>query len=134
MFHVVYVSRPTRPFVAPERDLVLADARAFNAERGVTGVLVQTAAGFVQLLEGEREAVEEVFRRVATSTRHDEILRTPAIEVAERVFPDWDMGFEAAPPGAFVERVLTPLVRHELIDGTRVRDVLVERFLSLPAA
>ena len=134
MHHIVYVSTPTRAFTVADREDVLRDARAFNAEHGVTGLLVHTDAGFLQVLEGELDDVERVYARIAASSRHATLLRTPALEVPRRVFPGWAMGFDEALPGQLVEHVLEPLVQHRLLDGHRVRGVLLERWRSLVAA
>lgn len=129
MFHIVYVSSATRPFTEADAEEVLQDARAFNAEQGVTGLLVNTTAGgFLQVLEGEADAVEAAFRRAAASSRHEAVLRTPALAVPERVFPTWSMGFERALPGQLVEHVLQPLVDHQLMGSSQVRAVLLERW------
>jgi hypothetical protein len=129
MFHVVYVSSATRPFTEADAEEVLQEARAFNAEHGVTGLLVHTATGgFLQVLEGEADAIEAAFRRAAASSRHETVLRTPALPVAERVFPTWSMGFERALPGQLVEHVLQPLVDHQLLTSSQVRTVLLERW------
>lgn len=135
MFHIVYVSTATRAFTDDDAEAVLAEARAFNEAHGVTGLLVHAEAGaFLQVLEGDADAVEAAYQRAAASDRHTQVLRTPAFEVAERVFPDWSMGFERALPGQLVEQVLEPLVRHRLVDGDLVRAVLLERWGQLQAA
>ena len=129
MHHIVYVSTATRPFTPADAERVLADARAFNAARGVTGLLVHTSSGgFLQVLEGERDDVEAVFARVATSSRHTALLRTPALEVGRRAFPEWSMGFEQAVPGVLAELVLQPLVDHRLVGPDQVRAALLQRW------
>ena len=134
MHHIVYVSRATRPFGPDDAQHVLTEARAFNEEHGVTGLLVHAEAGaFFQVLEGEVSAVEAAYRRAAASDRHDQVLRTPAFEVPARVFPAWSMGFERALPGQLVEQVLEPLVRHQLVEGDLVRAVLLQRWGVLQA-
>jgi hypothetical protein len=130
VYHVVYVSRETRPFGPVDAEEVLSQARAFNASRGVTGLLVHAAGSFLQVLEGERDDVEAVFARVVASSRHEEVLRTPPVAVPARVFPEWSMGFAHAADGVMVDQVLRPLVRHDLIAGSRVKDVLLARYLS----
>lgn len=141
MFHLVYASTATRPFTDDDAAQVLGDAQAFNAAHGVSGLLVhcrdRLGAGpglFLQVLEGEREAVEAVYAKVASSGRHTDLRRTPAFEVAARVFPQWAMGFERALPGQLVDQVLSPLVHHRLVVGAQVRDVLLERWGALLAA
>ena len=130
MFHIVYVSTAARPFTDSDAAAVLDDARAFNLAHDVTGLLVHTAGAFLQVLEGSADDAEAAFGRAAASSRHHTVLRTPAIAVPERVFPQWQMGFEHAPSRVLVEQVLTPLVHHQLLDGSQVRQVLVDRWLQ----
>ena len=130
MFHIVYVSTATRPFGDADAAAVLDDARAFNQQRDVTGLLVHAAGHFLQVLEGAADDVEAAYARAAASTRHRSVLRTPALAVPARVFPQWRMGLEHAPSQLLVERVLEPLVRHDLIAGSQVRAVLLERWVT----
>lgn len=134
MFHVVYMSTATAPFTAEAESEVLESARAFNTEHGVTGLLVHAAGFFLQVLEGEQDAVEAAYARAAASDRHTALLRTPALEVPERVFPDWAMGFAAAAPGHVAAQLLQRLVDHQLITAEQVRAVLLERFSETVAA
>lgn len=129
MFHLVYVSTATRPFTDADAAEVLQEARFFNETHGVTGMLVHADfGGFLQVLEGAQHDVEAAYARAVASSRHEALLRTPLIPVAERVFPDWSMGFERALPTQLVERVLQPLVDHRLITGDQVRAVLLQRW------
>ena len=134
MFHIVYVSTATRPFTDADAEQVLGQARAFNDEHGVTGLLLHVGDTFLQVLEGESDAVEAAYRGAAESSRHSDVLRTPAIPVAGRVFPEWAMGFERAAPGQLVEQVLQPLVHHQLVTGELVREVLLQRWYAGVAA
>ena len=134
MFHIVYVSTATREFSALDADDVLAEARAFNEAHGVTGLLVHVPGSFLQVLEGEQADIEAAFARAAASSRHTDVLRTPATPVLRRVFPQWLMGLEHAPSQLLVEQVLQPLVHHQLIAGTQVRQVLLDRWMVSAAA
>ena len=131
MHHLVYVSDATRPFDDADAEQVLAEAREFNATVGVTGLLVHANGRFLQLLEGHADDVEAAYARAAASDRHTRLLRTPLLPVEDRVFPDWQMGYEHAAPGTFVEQVLQPLVDHRLLEGSAVRQVLLDRWLTL---
>lgn len=134
MLHLVYTSTATRPFADEDAAEVLRSARRLNASLGVTGLLCHARGTFLQVLEGEAEALERVYEQVLASSRHHRLLRTPLIDVPERVFPQWHMGFERALPGEVAGRLLQPLVDHRLVTGQQVRDVLLARFTSTAAA
>ena len=64
-----------------------------NAEDGISGVLLTLgSAFFFQIIEGDDEAVDNLYSRVLRDDRHTDIicLRTEH-DIAERLFPDWSM-------------------------------------------
>ncbi len=72
----------------------MAGARARNKAIGVTGMLLFHDGTFLQALEGEQRAVNEVFASVQSDARHRDIAvlhRGPGFE--QRVFGDWPLGF-----------------------------------------
>ena len=90
---LVYTSRSIRP--PEEADLValLEAARDNNARLGVTGVLVYGDERFVQVLEGEDEAVHEVFSHIATDRRHYAVQILADEPIVRRAYAHWSMGF-----------------------------------------
>jgi hypothetical protein len=131
--HIVYISTATGPLDADAAQALLEDARDFNAQHEVTGLLVHAAGSFLQVMEGREDDVEAAYARAAASRRHRALLRTPAFAVQERAFPNWAMGFERAAPSAVVSTLLQPLVDHKLVTAEQVRDVLLERFTTMRA-
>jgi hypothetical protein len=94
MRQLVYVSRATRPLEFHEEAEILATARACNEESGITGVLLAKDQLFIQLLEGDHEAVEETFRRIRRDRRHIDVTVLCDGETnMPRLFADWRMGF-----------------------------------------
>lgn len=78
----------------PELERILSSARRKNASLGVTGVLLYRKGEFVQLLEGEREAVEHVYyERIARDPRHVALSLNWEQTIPQRSFADWSMGF-----------------------------------------
>ncbi|MEE2915447.1 MAG: BLUF domain-containing protein, partial [Pseudomonadota bacterium] len=51
-------------------DAVLAVSRRNNARDGITGLLYADGRRFLQVLEGERAAVERAYQRIAADPRH----------------------------------------------------------------
>lgn len=109
MIHrLLYVSTAADALTAPELEAILRTAQARNAALGLTGLLVFTGRHFMQLLEGEPDAVEAVFAAICADERHHDVAKLIAEPAQDRAFPDWSMalqtpeGAEVAPEQAFV--------------------------------
>ena len=70
---------------------ILASSTRNNPENGITGVLVATETHFLQVLEGEFEALNATFERIARDTRHEGTQLISFTEIKERKFADWAM-------------------------------------------
>jgi len=70
---------------------ILASSSRNNPESDITGVLVATETHFLQILEGEFEALNATFERIACDTRHDTVQLISFTEISKRQFPDWAM-------------------------------------------
>lgn len=128
MHQFIYTSRAVVPLDEEELDALLEGARRFNAEHGLTGMLLYYRddalenGAFMQYLEGPEEAVGRVMReRIEPDRRH----RGIEVFVDEprdgRLFDGWYMGFPVTstrrPPEGFIELMdvdLEPTVREEL--------------------
>jgi hypothetical protein len=53
-YQIMYSSQATKPMTVAALEEILADARAGNEERNVTGALVYVDGVFFQIIEGER--------------------------------------------------------------------------------
>jgi hypothetical protein len=76
------------------RDLnTIMDASNRNNEKaGITGALIFDTLWFVQILEGEREAVSATLRRIAQDERHDNLVIMDTRPADRRLFGNWWMG------------------------------------------
>jgi hypothetical protein len=96
LYHLIYESRATQPF--SDRDLLelLRHSRGYNAQRGLTGLLLYSPQGrFLQVLEGEKAEVEALYQHISHDTRHTACLLLLAGPLAARRFAEWRMGFRA---------------------------------------
>lgn len=132
MFYLVYVSSATRPFSGEDLRVLLETCRKNNAELGITGMLLYKDGNFMQVLEGDEEAVRGLYARIAADPRHggEMILQQGFTE--GRQFPDWSMGFRdldspevRAEPG-YSEFLNTPLTGQEFSgDPSRAQKLLL---------
>lgn len=94
LIQLVYASATTKRFSKKELVKLLELSRARNAERDVTGVLLLAEGTFFQVLEGEEETVEALFKHISKDPRHDRVLMVARTEIETRLFGDWSMGFQ----------------------------------------
>lgn len=62
-----------------------------NVEHGVTGLLLYNGRNFLQLLEGDKAAVDKLMAIIEKDPRHAGLAILHKSEVEARVCPDWAM-------------------------------------------
>lgn len=95
MVYLVYVSSATTLMSEEELVALLQGAREINARQGITGLLLYSSGNFIQVIEGEEVAVEELFQKISLDPRHSNIIILLKRPLQQRMFADWSMGFKA---------------------------------------
>lgn len=72
---------------------ILQSAVKHNSKNGITGMLLYSGGNFLQVLEGEKAAVDETYARICRDPRHRNAVLLVEEEVTERHFPNWQMGY-----------------------------------------
>ena len=88
---LLYVSRAVGPQTSTVTAAILTTAQAHNPKHAIGGVLCQGQGLYLQLLEGERSAVNRLFTRIAVDTRHKDVELLHLQEVERRRFAAWSM-------------------------------------------
>lgn len=70
---------------------ILAEARPRNAAAGITGALTVVDGQFVQIIEGEESALDDLVARLVRDHRHRDLRVLDRRKVTTRAFGDWDM-------------------------------------------
>lgn len=110
VFGLAYSSRALTAF-DDEALLELADcAAAKNEQLGLTGYLYFRNKLFIQYLEGEQKAVENLMAKIKTDPRHEVTSIVPLPSCPERIFPHWYMRFL----GSDLPKTQTPTLEDEL--------------------
>ncbi|NBP68783.1 MAG: BLUF domain-containing protein [Cytophagia bacterium] len=94
MYYLVYSSVAVS---ITENDLhdILQTSHLRNAGLNLTGMLLYCNGKFLQVLEGEKEAVHNLFYKINRDLRHKDINVLLEGTIAARNFKDWSMGFKA---------------------------------------
>lgn len=72
---------------------IVGQARAHNAQRSITGLLVFDGSRFCQHLEGPPHAVDTLMNRIAQDTRHLNVRVLYSGQRQERRYKRFDLGF-----------------------------------------
>ncbi|MGI4742145.1 MAG: BLUF domain-containing protein [Janthinobacterium lividum] len=101
LYHIVYESQATQPFSETELTALLAQARHYNTVHDVTGLLLHAPSGrLIQVLEGERKLLEDLYLRIIRDPRHQHCTIRSSGPLPARRFGEWRMGFRATSEGA----------------------------------
>src|SRR4051812_22650157 len=103
LFRLVYASRailPVMPRFEATIDDILAVAQPKNARLGVTGLLLAHQGWFVQVLEGPRRNVSQVFGAIGRDLRHAQMELLTGGPAQERLFGQWNMCARTITPKA----------------------------------
>lgn len=94
MYHLVYISYASRPLREDDLLDILNTSRLNNKKYGITGMLVYLHEKFIQVLEGEYEAVNKVYHEIKQDLRHRKVITVLEGNTEQRIFKDWSMGFK----------------------------------------
>ena len=92
LVRLLYASRATRPITPGAHESILEQSRAHNPKLGITGVLCYSDDVFIQVLEGGRDEVCELYNTIARDDRHQNVRILSFEEIRERRFGNWTMG------------------------------------------
>ena len=92
LVRLLYASRAAAPVTAPVVDSILEQSRKNNALHDITGMLCFSEDIFLQVLEGGRDEVCELFNTIVRDLRNVGVRILIYEEIAERRFGGWTMG------------------------------------------
>ena len=88
----VYASRAASALTAPMIEDILDRSRVNNPAHGITGILCYSGDVFIQVLEGARDEVCELYNSIVRDQRHANVRIIVFEEIRERKFCNWTMG------------------------------------------
>lgn len=88
----LYASRAAAGTGPAMLDDILAQSRRNNPKQGITGLLCVSNDVFIQLLEGGRDEVCELYNAIVRDARHEHVRLLAYDEISQRQFGNWTMG------------------------------------------
>lgn len=92
LVRLLYASRAAEALTQEAVDSILATSRKGNPALGITGLLCHSGDIFMQVLEGGRDAVSQLYNTISQDPRHRDVVLLDYQEITERRFAGWTMG------------------------------------------
>ncbi len=86
-----YISRSAGPQTSVVTGSILKTAMVFNRVNQITGVLCQGDGFFLQMIEGERSIINQLYGRIARDSRHKDVELVKFEEITQRKYSQWSM-------------------------------------------
>lgn len=93
LIQLIYSSVATERMPKSKLYKILLAARSGNASLDVTGLLVFVNGVFLQILEGERDVLSTLMKKISSDPRHSNVKVLREIDVDQRTFPSWRMAY-----------------------------------------
>ena len=94
LYSLSYTSRAILDFQKEDLLSLLSQSRAKNSSLNITGLLLYGDGIFIQILEGNKEDVMNLYTDINDDPRHINIVTIYQKQIIARAFPDWAMGFK----------------------------------------
>ncbi|MBG6077144.1 BLUF domain-containing protein [Polaromonas sp. CG_9.11] len=95
LIRLLYASTAQEGVDLEEFKRILLQSQANNDRRDLTGMLAFNSKLFLQVLEGARDEVNDLYTRLLRDPRHHTVAVLSCKEIEERHWANWSMGFAA---------------------------------------
>jgi hypothetical protein len=93
LVRLLYASRASAPVKDNMLDSILLQSQKHNPKLGITGILCYSEDLFLQVLEGGRDEVCDLYNTIVRDDRHTNVRILTYQEISERNFGGWTMGY-----------------------------------------
>ncbi|RYY32138.1 MAG: BLUF domain-containing protein [Sphingobacteriaceae bacterium] len=95
MHNIIYISTSDKLLNDFELAELLTVSRENNKAVDVTGMLLYAEGTFIQVLEGHKDDVQYIYKKVLNDYRHRNITELANSSINKRNFENWAMGFSS---------------------------------------
>ncbi len=90
---LIYASMAARPITNEDLAAILEISRDWNGKNNITGMLCFGNNRFLQILEGNRVLIDDLFTRILKDKRHHNIKLLDYGQTKEHLYKNWSMGY-----------------------------------------
>ncbi|WPU92625.1 BLUF domain-containing protein [Mucilaginibacter sabulilitoris] len=130
MEYIVYVSTAKRLLSEKELIDLLKVSRARNKKYNVTGMLLYCQGTFMQVLEGDKNSLELIYKTIELDQRHKNIIKLAEGILKKRNFPEWSMAFASVNSETLqeIEGFLSSSINHTTDSADHITVTMLKTF------
>ncbi len=87
MYELTYESEAIEGVTSHDVILILEESRIFNNKKDIPGCLVLHNRKFIQIIEGKRGTIQELYKKIKSDRRHTRIRLISEDPILKRTFP-----------------------------------------------
>lgn len=95
MYYLVYSSTASQPITHQHLAEILQSSHRNNPSLGITGMLLYCRGKFIQVLEGKRDTLHDLYLKIVKNPLHDDAHVLLEGRLQHRNFTSWAMGYKA---------------------------------------
>ncbi len=99
MYELLYMSIAVKEMTDGELAELLEESRRHNSEVGITGMLLYRNREFMQILEGPRHEVVDLYQGIRADERHTSVVTIHEGPIHDRAFSSWSMAYKKLDQG-----------------------------------
>ncbi len=109
---ICYLSKQTEGLKDSELEVMFQFILDVNPKLNITGALLHNNNFFLQVLEGKKETIQDLFENIRKDKRHKNILTILDQKIEDRIFENYEANFSILKTKADIERLNTYLSRY----------------------
>ncbi len=90
---IVYISNAVKLFEERHLDELFCQSVNNNSTRNITGILLYNEGTFIQILEGHKQPLDNLFKTIHQDRRHNNITKILDRRIGDRLFSKYRTGF-----------------------------------------
>ncbi len=92
-YSVIYRSTAESHFSQKDIDYMLLKAKQHNKKQGITGCIIYSNNQFIQIIEGAKEAILNLYDSIKADNRHFDVTTLIETPSKDMLWDDWSMAF-----------------------------------------
>lgn len=92
-YAISYVSTTSKKLTETEIEKILEFTKNWNNDNNITGILLFSEGNFFQVLEGDKELLNDLFSRIESDPRHHNVTRIFGKEIESAKFDGYSANF-----------------------------------------
>ena len=115
-YAICYVSTAKSNLLKDEINEILSMTEIANNQRGITGLLLYSEGNFFQIIEGEKEETERLYKDIKNDARHFNLIKVFGKEISKDSFDGYKSDFISEDTRYSSERLQNYKLYLEILD------------------